>query len=122
MKKAQHILLGKKGEDIAVRALRRKGYVILHRNVRIGRRDEIDIIAYDHDANAIVFVEVKTRATYSDDFYPALNMTRRKCDGLSRSAEAWIDCHRWNEGYRIDAMYVAAGNVVGHLQNITGWL
>ncbi len=54
--------LGLKGEDEAVRFLRKKGYRILERNFR-SRLGEIDIVARDGDT--IVFVEVKTRSTES---------------------------------------------------------
>jgi putative endonuclease len=50
--------LGPAGEDIAAKALRKAGYKILERNVRLGKY-EIDIIARDGDTTA--FVEVKTR-------------------------------------------------------------
>ncbi|GAB4534571.1 MAG: YraN family protein [Thermodesulfovibrionia bacterium] len=50
--------LGRKGEEIALRFLRKNGYKIVDRNYRtpIG---EIDIIAKDEDT--LVFIEVKTR-------------------------------------------------------------
>jgi len=51
-------LLGDKGEDIAARFLRKKGYRIIKRNYKTPS-GEIDIIARDGDA--VVFVEVKTR-------------------------------------------------------------
>ena len=56
-------LLGRAGENLAAKELKRAGYVILERNftTHVG---EIDIIAKDGDV--IVFVEVKTRT--SDDF------------------------------------------------------
>jgi putative endonuclease len=50
--------LGKAGEDLACRELRRRGYAILARRYRV-RRGEIDIVA--RDGTTIVFVEVKTR-------------------------------------------------------------
>lgn len=50
--------LGRLGENIAAKHLRRAGYRILERNARIGRY-EIDIIAQNGDT--IAFVEVKTR-------------------------------------------------------------
>ncbi len=55
-------LLGAKGEDLAARFLRKKGYKILARNFKtpVG---EIDIIA--EDRGALVFVEVKTRSDES---------------------------------------------------------
>lgn len=51
---------GKRGEDIAVAYLRKKGYQILERNFRL-RNGEIDIIAL-HE-NILVFIEVKTRTS-----------------------------------------------------------
>ncbi len=55
--------LGDKGEDIAAKFLKKKGYKILKRNYTapIG---EIDIIAKDGDT--VVFVEVKAR---TDDLF-----------------------------------------------------
>ena len=55
---ALHNELGKKGEEEAVRYLIQKGYSILHRNWRSGKK-ELDIVAiYD---NTLVVIEVKTR-------------------------------------------------------------
>ena len=56
---------GRRGEDMAHRFLRCRGYTIVARNYRTGSGgSEIDIIAFDHDE--LVFVEVKTRT--SDEF------------------------------------------------------
>ncbi len=52
--------VGKFGENIAVRYLRKNGYKILHRNVHF-RCGEIDIIAQKEDM--LYFVEVKTRTS-----------------------------------------------------------
>jgi putative endonuclease len=52
--------LGELGEDLAVRELTRRGYVVLARRFRT-RHGEIDIVADDH--GTIVFVEVRARAT-----------------------------------------------------------
>jgi putative endonuclease len=52
------VTLGKTGEDLACRELKRRGYAILARRYR-RRRGEIDIIA--RDGQTIVFVEVKAR-------------------------------------------------------------
>lgn len=59
------ISIGKKGEDIAERYLRRHGYRILGKNYKTPS-GEIDIVALDK--GTIVFVEVKTRR--SGDFGP----------------------------------------------------
>jgi putative endonuclease len=57
-KMAAHNELGKWGEDLAAEYLEKKGYTIVERDWKSGRRD-IDIIALDDDV--VVFVEVKTR-------------------------------------------------------------
>lgn len=56
----QQARLGKQGEALACRELRRRGYAILARGYRT-RAGEIDIIARDRDT--LVFVEVKTRSS-----------------------------------------------------------
>ena len=52
--------LGKKGEDLAVRFLKKKGYHIIERNY-VCKMGEMDIIAREKDI--LVFVEVKTRTS-----------------------------------------------------------
>ena len=52
------IVLGKKGERIAERYLKRKGYKLVARNYRCAA-GEVDLIVLDR--RIIVFVEVKTR-------------------------------------------------------------
>ncbi len=66
--------IGTKGEQIAVKFLKKRGYKILQRNYR-RRNGEIDIVCYDQ--GTIAFVEVKTR--YSDKYGPPeLSVTEAK--------------------------------------------
>lgn len=68
--------LGKKGEEVALRFLKKKGYRIIERNY-VCKMGEMDIIAKEKDA--LVFVEVKTRT--SKDFGPpqlAVDSTKQK--------------------------------------------
>lgn len=55
--------LGRRGEDLAHRYLRKRKYIIVARNYRpeAGAAGEIDIIA--RSGTRLVFVEVKTRTT-----------------------------------------------------------
>ena len=57
--------VGTRGEQLAVKFLKRNGYTILQRNYRC-KLGEIDIVCYDH--GTIAFVEVKTR--HSDAYGP----------------------------------------------------
>ncbi len=69
--------LGAKGERAAAQFLKRAGYAILKKNVRIPG-GEIDLIAESPNKKAIVFVEVKTR---SNDAYRgelAINAAKRR--------------------------------------------
>ena len=59
---AVHNDLGKWGEDYAAEYLLKKGYEVISRDWRLGKRD-IDIVARTEDGLTVVFVEVKTRAT-----------------------------------------------------------
>ncbi len=52
--------LGKKGEEIALRFLKKKGYRIIERNY-VCKMGEMDIIAKEKDT--LVFIEVKTRTS-----------------------------------------------------------
>lgn len=56
-----HIVLGKKGEDIACEFLRKAGYIILDRNW-FYQKAELDIVAFVE--NTLVVAEVKTRSVY----------------------------------------------------------
>lgn len=53
---------GRRGEDLAHRYLRRRGYVVVARNYRTrSGSGEVDLIAWDGET--LAFVEVKTRRT-----------------------------------------------------------
>lgn len=95
--------LGKQGESIAARHLKRAGYKILTKNAVCGKY-EIDIIARDGDT--IVFVEVKTRR--SNAFLdPEANITPAKQLHLRRAAAVY--CHQNPSAtmyYRFDVVTV----------------
>lgn len=111
-----HLRLGRQSETLVCRMLRGKGYRILERNRRIGRRDEIDIIAHDPRDNVLVFVEVKART--STGFHPELNLTSRKRRSIFRAARAWVAETDYDGGWRIDLVCVAAGKVIAQYEEI----
>lgn len=78
--------IGTKGELLAVKFLKKKGYKILQRNYR-RRTGEIDIVCYDH--GTIVFVEVKTR--HSDKYGPPeLSVTETKKRQIAKVASHYV--------------------------------
>ena len=116
--KLNSVQKGKLAEDIAEEYLRALGYKFYNRNVRIGR-DEIDLVMFDPAEQVVVFVEVKSRTTPSSNYTPELNLTQSKRAKLFRSAHAWVDLCAYEGSYRIDVIYIAAGAVTGHIQEIT---
>ena len=60
MNKIQKKEIGRKGEEVALRFLKKRGYQIIERNY-VCKMGEMDIIAREKDI--LVFVEVKTRTS-----------------------------------------------------------
>jgi putative endonuclease len=84
---AEHLATGKWGEKIAEGFLKKKGMKMLGRRVRLGARDEIDLVARDGDE--LVFIEVKTRK--SEDFgRPVSAVDGEKRHALSRAAIRYL--------------------------------
>jgi len=108
------------GEDAAALFLRACSYDILASNVRVGRRDEIDIIAFDRAEHVMVFVEVKTRAA-ATLFHPSVNVTQKKRSRMQKAARRWV-AEQGYEGYwRMDIVCIVAGRIVGHYVNVGAW-
>lgn len=79
---------GAQAEDLAVAWLERLGWRVLARNVKVGTRDEIDIVAIDPGPPAgLVCVEV--RSARSPDFgTPEERVDRAKIGHLYRAMNA----------------------------------
>ncbi len=56
----QKLILGRKGEDIAVKFLENKGYELIARNYNVPRWGELDAVMRDGDY--LVFLEVRTKS------------------------------------------------------------
>lgn len=85
---AEHLELGKQGENLAVEYLREKGWRIAARNWRSGR-GEIDIIAWEAE-NLLVFVEVKTRS-YDNFGGPEASVGGPKQDMIAKTAGRYME-------------------------------
>jgi len=118
---AEHIATGKRGEREAEKYLRKCNYKIIDRNVRVGRRDEMDLIVYDKKENVLVFVEVKARSNVDEDFHPMLNFTYKKRQSFQRAVRLWIARQEYEGGYRMDVICVMGGAVREHIREVA-WL
>jgi len=82
---------GRHGEDLAADHLARLGLRVVERNWRC-RLGEIDIVAVDVEAAAVIVCEVKTRTT--EDFgTPLAAVTPRKLRRLRALAGEWMRSH-----------------------------
>ncbi len=79
---SKHSKIGIKGEQIGAEFLLNKGYNILHKNWRSGKK-EVDIVAFKDDI--LVIVEIKTRSK-SIISYPEEAVTRKKQEFLRIAA------------------------------------
>lgn len=118
--------LGARGEDIAAKFLKDKGYKIIERNFKNykGRQlGEIDIIAKKN--KEIIFVEVKTRELEKyQGTLPEENITFSKLHKLSKIANSYIKTENlWNFPYHFDAISVWLSEdqkkaKIKHIENI----
>ena len=77
--------MGDRGENLAARYLRNRGYKIIARNYRC-ETGEIDIVA--KDGRTLVFVEVKTRAY--DDPTPEDQVNAAKQHQITKAAKTYL--------------------------------
>ena len=97
--------LGRLGEEEAVRYLKSRGWTILARNIRAGRR-EVDVIA--SRGGVVAFVEVKCRRDWRFG-HPLEAITRAKRLEIARVARSWLQQRTLSPGtlVRFDAIAVS---------------
>ena len=115
----EHLRTGLWGEEQAERFLKKLGWRILGRRVRLGR-DELDLVA--RAGEVLVFVEVKTRG--SEEFgRPAAAVDRGKRHSLSRAAVHYLQKLRERPAFfRFDVVEVigtaeAGAPRIRHIEN-----
>ena len=117
-----HLATGKWGEQQAERLLKKKGYRLLGRRVRVGNKDELDLVMKRD--GVLIFVEVKTRK--SEEFgrpFEAVNRSKRRY--LSRAAIHFLTQlkpRQRPEYFRLDVVEVIGtpegdDPVVRHIEN-----
>jgi putative endonuclease len=117
--------IGERGEDLAVKYLKKKGYRVLERNWRNKKGyqvGEIDIIAQKE--GQLVFVEVKTGEVHTGYNDPLLEerITHDKLRKLERISQDYLYYkNKQQYEYRFDAVlvYISGKDVkFRHLENI----
>jgi len=105
---------GKRGEEIALEYLVKKGYELVENNYE-NILGEIDLVMTDGDW--LVFVEVKYKY---DDFLglPEEMIDKRKISRVKRIAESYVFLLKpKQEKFRVDAVCIL-GNQIRHYENI----
>ncbi|MBF0343214.1 MAG: YraN family protein [Nitrospirae bacterium] len=112
-----NLMIGRYGEWVAARHLKRLGYSIIERNYR-NTVGELDIIA--KDGETIVFIEVKTRR--SDDFgQPYESITYRKRQKILKTAQLYLQGLTSEPSVRFDIISVKLSDnksIVGYQKTL----
>lgn len=109
---------GRKGEEIAINFLKKKGYKIVETNWHYSKNAEIDIIAEKKDC--IIFVEVKTRKSLNFG-HPFEAITQSKIEKIQSAILAYLRlCEKNYKSYRFDGIAIIGLNnpQIEHLENI----
>ena len=112
------MLSGARGEDLALRYLAQRGYVLLERNYRT-RYGELDLIL--RDGNTLVFVEVKLRRGTGFG-HPLEAVTPRKQTSIRSLARQYLRHRRprFFDALRFDVVGILLGNgepEIVHIEN-----
>ena len=111
--------LGKEGEKLASDYLQKNNFSILNQNWHSGKYGEIDIVAADKNTKELVFIEVKSRSTSTDDAKELV--TKHKQNQLYKLAKSYLYLHsRENCSCRFDVIAIRInkeGNRLEHIKN-----
>ena len=111
-----HNQLGKKGEDLAVEFLLKKGYKIVARNFKF-QKAVVDIIA--RKVNVLAIIEVKTRST-PDFGNPQEFLKAKQIQLMVNAVDHFVTEHNLDVKVRFDILGVIknkAGIKIEHLED-----
>ncbi len=94
--------LGEKGEELAIKLLKKKGYKLIERNYKTPM-GEIDIIA--KDGETLVFIEVKTRESlnFGQPFEAVTHLKKRK---IAKVALSYLKRFKETPACRFDVLSI----------------
>jgi putative endonuclease len=114
--------IGKKGETLACKFLKKKGFRFLDQNFH-AQGGEIDLVMYDKIREEYIFVEVKTRTNQAfGDIWESI--PPQKIQKILKAGERYLLKKTKGENmphYRIDAVFIVyqgPNPVIEHLENI----
>lgn len=117
----EHLRTGRWGEKLAASYLKKQGCKVIGSRVRVGKRDELDLIAWQDEC--LLFVEVKTRASERMG-RPVSAVNREKRLRLARAAMRYMKRLRQKPAYfRFDVIEVVGREgdgdpIIRHLPNV----
>jgi len=111
---AAHNELGKKGEELAVEHLQKKGYEIVARNFTF-QKAEVDIIA--RKDNILSIIEVKTRST-PDFGDPQEFVKARQLQRLVKAVDHFVEEHDLDVEVRFDIVAIIKNKKGTRLEHI----
>jgi putative endonuclease len=110
-----HGNVGKRGEDLAHRFLRKQRYTVVARNWRPPQGGgELDLIAWDRET--LVFVEVKSRVS-GEWSAPERDIDDAKLDSLRRAARDYIRRAAAEDAETRFDVIAITGSTVDHLRD-----
>ena len=109
---AKHSKIGINGEQIAANFLQNKGYQILERNWRYGKK-EVDIIAIRGDMAILTEVKTRSSATLA---YPEDAVNNQKQQHLRAAAQGFLEQYREYRHVRFDIVSILME--AGHVKQI----
>lgn len=111
--------LGSHGERVAAEYLQAQGMEILERNWRCPH-GELDIVAFERDANTLVFVEVKTKSGLGFG-EPLEAITAQKARRVYQLAWMWVESRGARaRALRVDGIGVLMGGAVPQITHLRG--
>ena len=116
-----NLLVGRKGEELAAKYLKKKGFRVLEKNFK-NRFGEIDLIVFKK--GLLVFVEVKTRVG-SVDFNPEWAINFNKVSRVQKMAQVFLAQNKIDyQDLRIDVVCVCLSREkkllkIDHYENMT---
>lgn len=108
-------VIGKEGEDKAIKYLQKQGYKIIQRNFEC-RQGEIDIIAKDKEE--YVFIEVKTRQNFHYGM-PCDAVTEKKQNHIWNATKYYLYSHKLESKFvRFDVIEIYKKNGQFYIHHI----